>query len=116
MSAATATEFNPDYFKAIFGEDAADWREFIQVNLNTYRNGYSRLKNATEHKNLDEIKEAGLNPSGIRSVLEELDQSIGTANDRIQELETQVYDLEKQVRDLESSLQEATSAREQQGN
>lgn len=57
MIAATATEFNPDYFKAIFGEDASDWREFIQVNLNTYRNGYSRLKNATEHKNLDEIKE-----------------------------------------------------------
>ena len=67
-------------------------------------------------RDLDEIKEAGLNPSGIRSVLEELDQTISNANDRIEGLETQVHDLERQVRDLEASLQQATEARDQQGN
>ena len=57
MSAATATEFNPEYFKSIFGDDAEDWKEFIQVNLNTYRDGYAKLQEAVEANNLAQIKE-----------------------------------------------------------
>jgi hypothetical protein len=57
MSTATSTEFNPEYFKAIFGEDAAEWKEFVQVNLKTYRNGYQNLQSASEHRNMSEVKE-----------------------------------------------------------
>ena len=57
MSASTKTEFNPDYFKSIFGDDNEDWRDFIEVNLNTYRDGCDKIKASIESGDMDQIKE-----------------------------------------------------------
>ena len=46
MSKVTETEFNPEYFKAIFGDAPDDWQEFVLVNLRTFDEGLGRIRKA----------------------------------------------------------------------
>jgi len=51
------TEFSPDYFKAIFGEDPAEWSTFIEVNLRTFHKGMERLRAAAHEGDMDVVSE-----------------------------------------------------------
>ena len=65
MSTATAIEFSPDYFKVIFTDDPAEWMEFIQVNLRTFKEGLDRIQEAAAAQDIDTVSEVrhALGPS-----------------------------------------------------
>ncbi len=64
----TAGEFNPDYFKAIFGDVPEDWSGFIAVTLRTYKEGFGKLKQAVSDGDMDVISEVrhALGPSLVQ--------------------------------------------------
>ena len=51
------TEFSPDYFRAIFGDDRTEWLAFKEVNVRTFSQGLDRLRKATESGEMDVVSE-----------------------------------------------------------
>ena len=65
MSKVTETEFNPDYFKAIFGDAPDDWQEFVQVNLRAFNEGLERIRKAVSEGDMSVVSDVrhALGPS-----------------------------------------------------
>ncbi len=60
-----SSEFNPAYYRSIFGDDPENWAGFIEVTLRTYREGFSKLKQAAAEHDMSIISEVrhALGPS-----------------------------------------------------
>ncbi len=48
MTTKTQTEFDPTYFRQLFGEDQATWAEFIVVSIKAFQNAKDELSKATQ--------------------------------------------------------------------
>ena len=57
MKATTSLEFSPQHFQSIFGDEAADWQEFIRINIETFEKGLHDLQAAVKVQDMDVIKE-----------------------------------------------------------
>lgn len=57
MSSIVATEFNPSLFHSILGEDLAEWHDFIDVNIRTFREGLDKLTAASTSVDMTVISE-----------------------------------------------------------
>lgn len=57
MSTRTATEFDPTLFQSILGEDPAEWSDFIDVNLRTFKEGRLKLRDAAEAGDMTVVSE-----------------------------------------------------------
>lgn len=57
MSTKTKLEFNPAYFKSIFGDDQDEWQDFVSINISTYKKGVNDFRSAIEEKDMSTVKE-----------------------------------------------------------
>ena len=48
MTTKTEPEFDPSYFRQLFGEDQATWAEFLSVSLKAFQNAKAELNQATQ--------------------------------------------------------------------
>ena len=48
MTTKTETEFDPTYFRQLFGEDQATWEEFLSVSLKAFQNAKAELNRAIQ--------------------------------------------------------------------
>ena len=48
MNTKTETEFDPAYFRQLFGEDQATWSAFVAVSLKAFQNAKAELSHATQ--------------------------------------------------------------------
>ncbi len=55
MTTQTETEFNPTYFRQLFGEDQATWAAFLSVSLKAFQNAKAELKQATQAGDIGSI-------------------------------------------------------------
>ena len=55
MTTKTETEFNPTYFRQLFGEDQTTWAEFISVSLKAFQNAKAELNQATQAGDITSI-------------------------------------------------------------
>lgn len=65
MPTATKTEFDPTLFASILGEDPAEWKAFIVINLRTFQEGRTKLAQAAEKGDMATVSEVrhALGPS-----------------------------------------------------
>jgi len=55
MTTKTETEFDPTYFRQLFGEDQATWTEFLSVSLKAFENAKAELNHATQAGDITSI-------------------------------------------------------------
>lgn len=65
MPTATNTEFDPTLFASILGEDPAEWKAFIDINLRTFSEGRTKLAQAAAEGDMATVSEVrhALGPS-----------------------------------------------------
>lgn len=61
----TETEFDPAYFKGLFGEASDDWKEFVAITIRTFESGQEKLTKAVSSGDMGTISDTrhALGPS-----------------------------------------------------